>query len=519
MKLVGAYILSLCILLPLAEALDTKIPSFRSLQESECGEVLATWTSDEVGSIVEAGIDRGLGPMGADLKSLALPKIRFGVQVRKLCAVCTDHLSEEDCGYGGSVAHSGLLMIPLEDDNSSAIAGGTHKAVIYNHGTRAVAQPSSDWAGEESDVEITLNALYTSTARTVTIMSDYMSQGESFGKVYRGYIVRKSYETSVVPLLLEATKIVEDETDCSAVADSVFIMGYSEGGYSSVTVAEKLHSMGFDIIRVDAGGAPFWVSSGTFVDIVHFVNNQTFPPSVRFYLQYLGFGFSSSRDDMPNFEQGQDMLSSEARQNMIDFLESGVSPLDEQAGIDAANSLVPEEDMLSIYNPEFIEFIQTAIQENDLDPCTNRPTAGTNDLLCQALQAQDIHVVLQNAAYPVLVCFSPDDEIVSIRNVPDLSGNPNLSFLQAAGTHSQAGNMCFVSSTSFVLSEEFDSYEVADKTSESCGLKEIDEPESSADTNAGTGEEPSGDDESSAVNSGILSFLVTTAFAFSIVAL
>ena len=461
-----------------AKTKPTALVGRRRLQQANCDEILANWTSDQVGSIIESGIDVGLGPAGEDLKSLALPLIKYGVQVRKICAVCSEFM--EDCGYGGDVAHSGLVMIPLQEDNSTAIAHGTHKAIMYNHGTRAVAQPSTDFAGEASDIEIILNALYTAATRSVSIMSDYMSQGESFGEVYRGYIVRKSYETSVTPLYFKARKILNDETDCSAVADAVFLMGYSEGGYSTVSVAEKLHSLGINIIRADPGGAPFWVSSGTFVDIVDFVNNGTFPEDVRFYLQYLGFSFSSSRSDMPNFESGQDMLTREARQTMLDFLASEI-PQVEAAGIEAANNMVPIDDMLAIFDPSFINFIQTALAEGDRDPCKNQPIPGINDLLCQALQLQDIHEVLQNASYPVRVCFSPQDEIVSIRNVPDLSGNPNVSFLEASGLHQPAGFMCNVASTQFILSSEFMDYNVPEKVdSQTCH-------DSASGTGAGAG--------------------------------
>jgi len=403
---------------------------------ADCGQVLESWTSSEISAILEAGIDRNvnnLGPAGEDLKALALPLVQYGVQVRKVCAAYSDFNDNGDASsrYGGDVVHSGLLMIPLRgdnDDDSMTIAEGTHKAIIYCHGTRAVAQPSTDWAGEDSDLEIILNMLFTATSRSVTIMPDYMGQGESFGQVYRGYIVRESYETSVIPLFQQAGKFLEDETDCSAVADSVFLFGYSEGGYSSLSIADKLSSMGYDIIRVNSGGAPYWVSSGTFVDIVQFVNEGVFPTSVRYYLAYLGFSFSSSRTDMPNFDAGQDLLTADAKQKMLDYLASDRIPGIEEEGIAFANEfLVPEDDMLSIYNPDFIAFIQEALMNGENDPCKNQPIEGNNDLLCKAMQDQDIHNVLLNVTFPVVVCHSQDEEIVSYRNVPDLSQNAMIS--------------------------------------------------------------------------------------------
>lgn len=437
--------------------LDSRI--LQQKDKAKCGDILATYTSATFADIVDESIDDG-----SWMKAFFMPLIHHGVQIRKICAVCTDFeaVMGGTCGYGGDVAHSGLIIIPLKDDNSTRIAEGTHKAIIYNHGTQAVTQPSTGFDGINSTSDIILNAVIASFTRAVCIMPDYMAQGESFGKVFPGYLIRNSYVTSVVPLYLQATKLLEDETECSAVADAVFIAGFSEGGYASIAVADKMSSMGIDIIRVDAGGAPFWISSAVLVDILDVVNKGLFPSRARFYFPYLGFGFSSTRSDMPNFEAGQDMLTSEARQNMLDFLASDI-PEDEWEGQQAANALVPEDDMLSIFNPDFLDFLQTALAENERDPCKNRPIVGTNDLLCQALQEQDLHMVVQNATYPVVLCFSPDDEIVPFRNLPaNWASNPNLVVHQKTGSHGQAGGAC-ITDSAFYLIGEFLDYPVIEK--------------------------------------------------------
>ena len=89
--------------------------STRRLEAPSCGEILATWTSSQVRDILAAGIDRNFGEQAGSLNELALPLVQYGVQVRKVCAVCADFVQECANEYGGTVANSGLLMIPLQD--------------------------------------------------------------------------------------------------------------------------------------------------------------------------------------------------------------------------------------------------------------------------------------------------------------------------------------------------------------------------------------------------------------------
>lgn len=57
-----------------------------------CDEVLATWTSSQVLDVLSAGIDRNFGEQAGALKDLALPLVQYGVQVRKVCAVCAVYM-------------------------------------------------------------------------------------------------------------------------------------------------------------------------------------------------------------------------------------------------------------------------------------------------------------------------------------------------------------------------------------------------------------------------------------------
>jgi hypothetical protein len=121
--------------------------------------------------------------------------------------------------------------------------------------------------------------------------------------------------------------------------------------------------------------------------------------------------------DLPNFGMGQDLLRAKARQTMLDYilLESELPRIE-----NANNVLVPQDNSLSIYDPNFVTFIREAISNGDFDQCTHQILSEAETTICHhALQKQGIHHLLLNASYPVTVCRSPDDEIVSFRIVPE----------------------------------------------------------------------------------------------------
>lgn len=80
---------------------------------------------------------------------------------------------------------------------------------------------------------------------------------------------------------------------------------------------------------------------------------------------------------MPNFQAGQDLLTPTARQTMLEYLESELPETEEEDIANANHVLVPEDDLLSIYDADFIAFIQEAITDGDLNPCKSRVVNGT----------------------------------------------------------------------------------------------------------------------------------------------
>jgi len=437
----------------------------RSLQVvPSCGEILTSWTRDEAVNNLSTVINESLGGLEAALLIAALSAAaKNGIQVRKLCASCTDIQAppsnyDNFCGaddYGFDVRHSGLLFLPLTADATS-ILPGTHKSIVYCVGTRTNSQPSTEWEGANSGIEVFLNVALTVTTGSAVVIPDYMGQGESQGQTSRGYIVRKSYSTSVIPLWLATNELIRTETDCSSsLANSVATVGYSEGGYASVAAADALNIIGADLIRVEAGGAPFRLSTVTTLSAVENADDGTFPSGSREYFGLVGSSYSSTYRDVANYEKGQDVLSVETRDTIVDLVAAGASDADIKA-------VTPVSDPTSIFDAELVAWVRDAIQLQDVDPCNNNPQPGVSDLICLAFQDNTLTDILHNAPYPVRLCHSPDDKVIDIGNLPDFDQNSNLSFLQVSETHGSAGVSCLQESLTYFLTGNFQDYPVVD---------------------------------------------------------
>mmetsp|Transcript_22609 Transcript_22609/g.52178 ORF Transcript_22609/g.52178 Transcript_22609/m.52178 type:complete len:151 (-) Transcript_22609:16-468(-) len=68
-------------------------------------------------------------------------------------------------------------------------------------------------------------------------------------------------------------------------------------------------------------------------------------------------------------------------------------------------------------------------------------------LLCKAIQDSTVIDKVQNASFRINICHSPDDEVVSFQNVPNVSANPNLHLFELlgfpiSGSHFAANLQC-----------------------------------------------------------------------------
>jgi hypothetical protein len=218
-----------------------------------CNEVIATIPPSEVLTILNTFVAKLPFTIPTELSSKFPDELQYGVQVKTVCAACsTIKISLKDsnnadyqkyCGegaYGYDNQQSGLVMVPLvvdEDDSTNLVElGGTLAAYIFNRSTKTNRYdvPSQKWSTTDDDhnsIEMLLCFLATATSGKVSIAPDFMGYGLSDSQ--KGYMLRDSYVTNILPLWKKAGSDISSNTDCkTVVADVAFIGGYSEGGKS-----------------------------------------------------------------------------------------------------------------------------------------------------------------------------------------------------------------------------------------------------------------------------------------------
>jgi hypothetical protein len=337
-------------------------------------------------------------------------------------------------------------MIPLDRDGQ--IKSGTSPVNLVCHGTQAGNQdvPSNQWSTSNPEAQVLVAVILTSISGTFSIMPDYTGYGESTD-FRRAYVVRRAYPTAVLPLYRHAEDLVATETDCaSALADSLTTLGYSEGGYAAVAVADAMHNSGKTIISVQAGGGPFRLSSVQVNFLLQRILDGTFSSQRRYYVALLAATYSQTTTDVLNFGQGQEMLDATRRDEIVDVVHSPAG----QLGI---NNLIPIENPLLILNQTLADTLVAALLRGEPEPCVTSAVDGESDILCEALRAQDLVNVLESTPYPVTLCHSVDDTLVSYGNLPDVTANSLLTLVSTEGAHQSAGVDCYLSSVLFFLDD------------------------------------------------------------------
>jgi len=455
----------------------------RKLQkEWACDEVIASYDLFETMALVTDFIDKTISStwQAMLLKAAIIPQIHNGVQVRKICGACTDFgvrttarsIGCKPTDYGSDVTHSGLALIPTWIDGS--ILWGTHTLSIYGHGTRASEQPSTSWYAIESPPEELFNFVITAVHGVVSILPDYMGYGESLGEAKRGYIIKKSYQTSTLPLVLRMQRTVKQETNCrAAVAKSALVMGYSEGGYAAIAIAESLKSLNYDIIKVEAGGGPYAISSIQLLVAQRRLDEQSFPLVNIFYLALLGASYSSTYKDLPNFRQQSNMLKGRFRRDLVKLVNTGATS---QQLNNAILELAQYRNPARLLKRDMVKFTRMALEVRDDDPCADPPNPllpDRPDAMCRALKEQDLTETILEADYDIRLCHSRDDVLVDVLNIPFFyhstkwSQNPHLSYNVIGGSHEAAGASCLTEILLYLQSPAFRFYPVADRHSTS----------------------------------------------------
>ena len=428
---------------------EASFSTHRSLRVAACNTKAKSFTANQLKTALGSGVP-----------SFLVSKISYGIEFWRVCGTCSDvpeTVSGRDSfcgGYGSSATYSGILAIPTESSSSDgSIVEGTFKTVIDLHPTSTSNHPSATLArgsGEDYTLMLVNSIVAASTGTTsVVLYPDYMGYGTSQGQVHKGYIIQQAYATSTIPLWYAAKELMEQQSGCtSTLAPAVLTKGYSEGGYAAVAVADSFQQIRFDIIKVHAGGGPYQVSAVSTPTIVQSIAAGSFPGGRNDILALFGAAYSSSFVDLPNFNQNQDFIASEIRDLIVNLVKAGASESEIESKVFAQINQLKD-----AVNPNAMAFFQDARSKNIQDPCRNGSPSNFNvDLLCQALQDNDLDAVIAAATYPIQLCHSPSDEVVPFANVPsNIDGNPKVQLIQASGDHNNAGLQCIISALQDIL--------------------------------------------------------------------
>lgn len=454
---------------------STVVESARSLQSAEeeygCNTVLDTIPASEIKDFFITAIDTVLGDDGgaaggalvAVFKNMVNTKSNYGIQVRRVCASCSDFDLEGDdyqryCGpdaYGYNQSFSGLLAIPLNDKGE--LLEGTLPGAMHMRGTQVNDVPSNQYNTSKPDLIQFITALFPASTGNPALAPDYFGYGVSNARIYKGYIVRQGYETSIVPLWHKVEQIIREESNCtSALANELAIFGYSEGGYAAPVVATALHKLGWDIMRVHAGAIPARSASVLVPNLIHSADEGLLSRSESVLFVLLGATYSSTFRDLASFNQSQDMVKPESRDAMAELFNTA-------PGREEFKNYLGVDNWLRHFDQDLVQWARDAYE--DPDPCQTRFEVGFNDFLCQSLKDNDITELLETAPFPIDICHGREDVVVVVDNLPNMSKNENLTLEMVDGVHDEAAGTCSFTGILYMTSGDFTNYPIEPKHS------------------------------------------------------
>lgn len=436
--------------------------------EVQCNTILDIISLAELSSTMQGVVNELADPGTLEnifLTQLLVSNLKTGVAVAHVCGSCLESIPESQTSdhadycdesiYGADHLHSGLVLIPTLSDGEDEprLAPGTHKGYVFLRGTESTVagDPNLVWTGREdpnTGVGIWLYVAMASAQSSVFIAPHYMGYGKS-EDLFKSYIIRKGYETSIIPLWCATKELVRKESNgCAALGDAAKVAGYSEGGYVAAVVAHALEAnAGVEIVQLETGGAPFKVSSEALVYIFELINAGTFEPGYNVFLGYLGVAYSSTYASVSNFDSDQDMLSAEVREDFVSTF-SGPTTLSVDDLSEFVEASIPSNatNILGIFPAYFTDAIQGYLSEGNRDPCNTAPILELQSLgvdqLCAAYIESDLTTTLASFDFPVQFCHSTEDDIISIDNLPSTM-KPNFSLVPGVtGNHFEAAVTC-----------------------------------------------------------------------------
>eukprot|EP00550_Attheya_septentrionalis_P000652 CAMPEP_0198285442 /NCGR_PEP_ID=MMETSP1449-20131203/4719_1 /TAXON_ID=420275 /ORGANISM="Attheya septentrionalis, Strain CCMP2084" /LENGTH=643 /DNA_ID=CAMNT_0043982849 /DNA_START=263 /DNA_END=2194 /DNA_ORIENTATION=+ len=433
--------------------------------------------------------------------------LKFGVHIYKICASCEDVSSWWETSStssmrsticsGSQTLQSGLLFVPTtvvvasdpsaeeaalmeqratinQSQSAKSLLPGTHNGVVVvpsqsSSGTLGDLYPivpsKTEHMGDASSLVVEgwqIQAFVAASAGNIALVPDFMSLDETGSKTF---LVKRAYQAGFLPLWFQAKELLASETDChTALADTALVMGYGDGGYGALSIANVLHEgLGVKVLSTQAGAIPARLGSSMIPKLIQSLDEDRFPKERNYLLALLGAAYSSTQD------QDQNLLSSrlQVRSSYMALVETsdGASINDSIDKIihslhiiddttimgETIKSAPTRESPLEIWDERFVLAMRNGIETDNFDPCHTPSNLATFDFerLCATLDENDLTAdLLEGVQYPVRICHSVDDEVVDISNLPNFSANKEyLSYTQIKGmNHVEAARECMMES-------------------------------------------------------------------------
>jgi hypothetical protein len=242
------------------------------------------------------------------------------------------------------------------------------------------------------------------------------------------YLIGYGYEQAAVVSLAATIEWLANTTGmCTSLDSSVAIMGSSEGGYAAPWGARAILELGWNVSGLHLSVPP--LNPDIFyrhaIEAIHKrlidpdLANSLFPV----ILPFLSYSFSNEFPGLPNTGSGQIALSSNwtVEGNFSRDVRQWLGAPNPVSGEELFELIPPDDEVLSLLNPDFLGLYLEGIAGNITEPCSlaaGLRINGTTDLICEAVAQASLWPVLRETTVPTFVCFSPDDTAVTIDNFP-----------------------------------------------------------------------------------------------------
>ena len=223
------------------------------------------------------------------------------------------------------------------------------------------------------------------------------------------------------------------------------LYSFSGGGFQAVAAADGFKAHGITPVKVLAGSAPLKLRSWTPMGFIRSLVDGNSGPFDALNVALVTVSYSNTRPGAPNYNSGQSFLKPERVDKLLAMFQDLDAPsaaLDPAGWFSYVGTNYPENFVDSFFFPDnFTAFYLDALAKNDTDPCLNNPNLDSlgMDKICETLDENDLTNVVLEADYPIDLCHSKTDFLITIENIPDRSA---LKFELDGVDHSGATFIC-----------------------------------------------------------------------------